>query len=152
VPRISDRGKEITPKNRKKRFLFAQLHDKWSTRDWSKIVFADESKLFPHKTRTRVLWAYNKSQRAPPFEESFENKSINVWGYLRYDGVVELFRFEGTMRQGEYIEMIEDKVDHAIAPLRGGNSRLTFMQDNASYHTAESVKKWFHRKRLNLLT
>ena len=32
---------------------------------------------------------------------------------------------------------------------RGGNSRLIFMQDNASDHPAESVKKWFWRKRLN---
>jgi len=151
-PRTSQRGKEIIPKNREERLLFAQRHANWTLRDWSTIVFSDEATLFPHMTRTRVLWNYNQAQRVPPFEESLKNKSVNVWGYLRYDGEIEIFRFEGAMRQEDYVEMIEDRIFNAIAPPRHGAARLTFMQDNATYHTAKSVNNWFRRNRVNPLT
>ena len=152
LPRTSDKGKEVTTKNRKKRFIFASSHADWTSTDWSKVVFTDEATLFPLKTRTRVIWSYIKSRRAPPFEESFQDKSVNVWGYLRYDGEMEIFRFEGTMRQKKYIEMIEDKIYKAIAPPRHETARLIFMLDNASYHTAKSVKKWFRENSINPLT
>jgi len=101
-PRISSKGAEVKPVNRKKRLRFAENHIDWTINDWSRIVFTDEAKLYPKRTITHVIWSGPRSVRAPPFEESLEDKSINVWGYLRYDGVVQLFRFEGTMEQVGY--------------------------------------------------
>ena len=90
-PRISNRGAEIKPVNRVKRLKFAQDHANWTIREWSRIVFSDESTIYPKRTVTRVIWSRPGQKRSPVYEKPLNDKSINVWGYMRYDGVVEIF-------------------------------------------------------------
>ena len=125
VSRVSLRGSEILPENRKERLKFAKEHVNWVEADWSTIVFSDEVKLFPKRTVTRVLWSRGQDARCPPLEESLERKSINVWGYMRYDGIVELYRFEGTMNQGTYLDMMEEALENALLPRsKSGSSEI----------------------------
>lgn len=151
-PRISKRGTEIKPINRVKRVKFAQNHANWTIKEWSRIVFSDESKLYPKRTVTRVIWSRSHQKRSPPFEEPLEEMSINVWGYIRYDGVVEIFRFEDTMKQDKYIGMLENHIDDALKPMRNQRTPLNFMQDNASYHKANDVIKWLRENVQNFIT
>ena len=86
--------------------------------NWSKIVFSDECMLFPLGTKTRILWSPFGSQRSPPYIESLKKKSINVWGFMRYDGRVGLVRFEETMEEDQHINLLEDHLNEAIVPMR----------------------------------
>ena len=151
-PRITNRGTEITPKNKTKRLKFAQSVAHWTGEDWGKIVFSDEATIFPQRTITRVIWSQKGSARSTSYEESFQQKSINVWGFVKYDGTVEIFRFEETMKQDKYLNMLKEHLDDAIRPTRRCDPKLIFMQDNASYHKANSVIKWLRENRKNFIT
>jgi len=151
VPRMSNSGSEVTPKNRKKRLKFAKDHASWNETDWSQVVFSDECTLFPMRTKTRVLWAPMGSERAPPYEENLKLKSINVWGFMRYDGRIELVRFEGTMKEAKYMELLEEHLDDAIAPMRRSRNELIFMQDNAKYHSAKDIGMFLRQNKKKIL-
>lgn len=150
VPRVSSKGSEIVKVNQKKRLQFANDHVHWTVDDWSRIVFSDESKLFPKRTVTRVFWSRAQDPRSPPLEESLERKSVNVWGYMRYDGIVELYRFDGNMNQKTYVNRMQEALDNALLPATRRDSQLMLMQDNASYHRAQDVQNWFKRNKKNI--
>ncbi len=150
-PRVSQKGAEIKPKNKNLRLNFAKLHIDWTISKWSRVVFSDEATLFPKKTVTSVIWSGPQASRSLPFEEGMENKSINVWGYLRYDGTVRLFRFEGSMTKERYLDMLREHLDEAMLPIRRCESPLIFMQDNATYHTAQNVREWMTQNCPNIM-
>jgi len=60
----------------------------------------------PKKEKGWVLWSLIRSQKAPPYEGTFKNKSINVWEFMRFDGRVELVRYKETMRESNYINLL----------------------------------------------
>jgi len=83
-------------------------------------VFTDECKLFP----TSVSW----SNPGPiNVEESMERVGVDVWGFCRYDGTVGLVRFERAMNQDKCLNILEDNIEDAMAPMRGWRGRLIFM-------------------------
>ncbi len=136
------RGSEIRAKNRVKRFKFAKKNAKWTIKDWSMIVFSDEATLYPKKTQPHIVWSYSRSARSPPFEGDLEKKKINVWGYIRSDGEIRLFCFKEIMTTERYLMLLRENLSNAVASLRGSGETLTFMQDNATYHTAYKVINW----------
>ena len=71
---------------------------------------------------------------------------------MRYDGVVEIFWFESTMKQDKYIRMLDAHIDDALEPMRGSRVPLTFMQDNASYHSGGNAMKWLRNNVQNFIT
>ena len=66
---------------------------------------------------------------------------------MRYDGRIELIRFEGSMNEIKYKELLEEHLDDAVAPMRHSRNELIFMQDKASYHGANNVAKVFRQKK-----
>ena len=56
------------------------------------------------------------------------------------------------MKQGRYINMLEDHLDYALIPARRHDPKLIFMQDNASYHRAGDVIRWLRENRKDFIT
>jgi len=150
-PRTSNRGAEVRQENKVLRLNFAKTHVNWRREAWARLVFSDECTLFPQRTTTRVVWSNIQAPRSIPFDSTLENKSINGWGYVRYDGVVRLFRFEGTMRETEYLNLLRQTLDEAVTPTRRREERLIFVQDRATYHTAGNVQRWLRQNYPNYL-
>ncbi len=46
------------------------------------------------------------------------------------------------MTTERYLMLLRENLSNAVAPLRGSGETLTFMQDNATYHTAYKVINW----------
>lgn len=151
VPKTSEQGKEIVKRNKKKRVTWAREHLGWSNTDWSRIVFSDEATLYPKRTKTFVRWTRTGVSNPAPFEDNLDKKSINVWGYIRYDGLGELIRFEGDMRKEDYLEMLDEYLFDAIEDQFNPDDKLTFMQDGASYHTTPYVTDELRRWGVNCL-
>ena len=150
-PRTTRQGMEVSLRNRDKRVKYAQDHLHWTESDWGRVVFTDECKLFPKRTVTSVSWTNPQNPGPIPLEENLERFGVNVWGFCRYDGTVGLVRFEGTMDQDKYLEILEDNIEEAMAPMRGRRGQLIFMHDNASFHTANSVRNWLAQNVNNIL-
>jgi len=151
IPRFSQRGKGLTQKNKFKRVKFAQKHKEWTYKDWEKVVFTDEARLFPKKTVSSVRWSRVNSVSVPEEERNMGNYFVNVWGYLRSDGEVRIFKFLGTMGQIKYTQTLEKHLYDAVAQTNRHSGKLLLQQDNAPYHTGKVATKWFGKKRINRL-
>ncbi len=115
IPRTGQRGKELTLKNKLRRVLFAKKYAYWTSDDWKKVVFSDEARLFPERAQTFVRWSRARAPPAPEHEKNMKIFFVNVWGYMRSDGEVRIFRFSGNMNAVRYQQMLEDHLDNALA-------------------------------------
>jgi len=151
VPKVSNRGKEITKKNKGKRINFANLYQNWEVRDWGRVVFSDEATIFPQRTKTCVRWSRPGEANPPPLENNLKIKSINVWGYIDYNGNGEIFRFNGTMKKESYLEMLEEHLFEALDDPNDPDDEFIFVQDKASYHNSPDVINWLRRNNVNFI-
>lgn len=136
---------DIRAENRQKRVIWAEKHEKWSFKNWAKIIFSDESDLFPFRTRNLVVRRKPETVVITPFEPDLRtNRTIKVWGYITAEGVGKLHLYEGRMDSVKYCDVLEKNLPSLYADLR--RKRLTFMQDGATCHTSAYTKKQFFEK------
>ena len=146
ISKTSSKGKEITPKNLTKRLIWAQQVLNWSILEWRSIVFTDECKLFPKRTKGRILW-YKKGGASPYEEEpDLSYKGINVWGFVSYNGDRGLVKFNGTLKADGYLKILEDNLRYAIPEEEDPLDELIFMHDGAPSHRAKDVKNYLHNR------
>lgn len=120
----------------------AKIYQHLTLNDWRSVVFSDEATIYSERTQTSVRWVRMGDEGPPPEQEDLRNKAINVWGYIRYDGQGEIFRFDYTMRKEEYLATLQEHLLDATEPLNGRGERLIFQHDGASYHGAKIIKDW----------
>lgn len=152
IPKTSERGKEIVPRNKKGRIAFAKRHQLWTQEDWRRIVFSDEATLYPKRTQTYVRWGYPGRPDPPPEEPDARLISVNVWGYIKYGEPGRITRFIGTMDAIKYEKILDRYVLDAVVNPRDPENDLIFMQDGASSHTANDIQNWHQRNGINLLS
>ena len=130
VPKVSNRGKEITKKkNKLKRLKFAQEFQTWEVRDWMKVVFSDEATIYPQRTKTYVRWSRPGEANPPPLENNLKLNSINVWGYIDSNGNGNIFRFNETMKGSSYLRMLEHHLFDALENPNDPDDEFIFVQD-----------------------
>lgn len=74
-----------------------------------------------------------------------------IWGVISGKGAGELYFVENTMRQDQYVTVLETKLLPQIMSWFGRRGEYTFMQDGAPCHTAKSVKEFLVKKKIPLL-
>jgi transposase len=87
----------ISDVNKVKRVAWAKEHVNWTTDQWRKVMFSDES---PYKVRfgkkTRVWRAFNERYERFAMTASVKHDlTINVWGGFAAHGVGKLHRIHG---------------------------------------------------------
>lgn len=143
----------ISVKNRIARVKFAKDHQNWTSADWSKVLWSDESKYLLFGTDGINYIRRGKNQRYDPKHQLPTVKhgggSIMVWGSFSRDGLGPIHRIEGIMDQVVYKNIMSDvMLPHAKhAMVRG----WLFQQDNDPKHTAKSVQEFFRAKKIRIL-
>lgn len=144
VARTSSRGKEISLKNLPKRVRWAKKVRHWTTEEWRSIVFTDECLLYPKRTVGRVVW-YRRGGPCPHDEEKdLHYKSINVWGFISYNGNRGLVRYEGTMGAKECMELLQRNIRNAVPEEDDPDDELVFVHDGAKYHIGKKATDFLH--------
>lgn len=143
----------LSKKNVKARLKFAQAHIHWTTDQWKKVVFSDESKfnLFksdgPSYVRRPVGSRLNKKYIIPTVKHG--GGSIMVWGCFSAFGVGPLHRIEGHMDRFMYRDILENHLlpylDETM-PLRH-----VFQHDNDPKHKSKVVTDWLKNQNINVL-
>ena len=138
----------ITPEVAAKRLQWAKKHQNWSWEEWSKIIWSDECSLERGKGGRRI-WVFRSpyekynQEMICPYKKG-KDISVMIWGAIHGDGrsdVVIMDRDPDSEKSGytanSYLTVLNDQLPQTWQP------GMTFMQDNASIHTAKKVKKWF---------
>ncbi|KMQ82292.1 paired box protein and transposase domain containing protein, partial [Lasius niger] len=146
----------IRAKNRKIRLTFAKEHESWTTKDWKKVLWSDESKFNLFGSDGRRYIRRPKGTRMDPRYQRPTVKhgggSVMVWGAFHHGGVGPLVHIDGIMDQNVYKNILED---HMLPYARKKVSRSVrgwmFQQDNDPKHTYKMVKNWFTAKKIKIL-
>jgi len=143
----------IRTKNRRIRLNFAKEHESWTTSDWKKVLWSDESKfnLFGSDGRR-----YIRRPKDARFEPRYQRPTmkhgggcVQVWGSFHHGGVGPLVHIDGIMDQKVYKDILED---HMLPFARSNMPRgWIFQQDNDPKHTSKYVKQWFQCKKVQTL-
>lgn len=143
----------ITKKNKIARLKFAREHLHWSVKDWSNVLFSDESK-FNLFGSDGIQWVRRQSGKR--FDIRYQiptvkhgGGSIMVWGCFSSQGIGPLRQIRGIMKKEQYIEILEtDMLPHAMETM---DSNWIFQHDNDPKHTSRAVQNWINQNNVNVL-
>jgi hypothetical protein len=77
--------------------------------------------------------------------------SIMVWSVISGHGTGRLYIVEGTMRQDQYIKVLDTRLVPQLKEWFPKNQKFTFMHDSAPCHKAKKVTEYLKAKKIPVL-
>uniref|UniRef100_A0A8C7PBG7 Tc1-like transposase DDE domain-containing protein n=1 Tax=Oncorhynchus mykiss TaxID=8022 RepID=A0A8C7PBG7_ONCMY len=143
----------LTRRHRQQRRLWAQTHRRWTRQDWQKVLFTDESRFCLTRGDGGIPIYH---QRIEPYAEActlerdrFEGGgSVMVWGGVSQHHRTELVVIAGNLNAVRYREDI--LLPHVV-PFLQAHPDMTLQHDNATSHTARSVRDFLEDRNVSVL-
>jgi hypothetical protein len=137
----------ISKVNQIKRVKWCKEHLHWTSDDWNKVLFSDESPFVIRFNGKKRVWRrHNERYHAKAMKGSFKHDSkINVWGCFCGHGVGQLHRIHGIMDSKVYIKILDNVMMPSKTKLFKRKPYF-FQQDNDPKHksklTMEHMVDW----------
>ena len=126
-----------------KRYAFAKAHLDWTTKNWRKVIFSNESTVQQFTSRKQLVGRpvgarYEDRYTIQTMKHSL---SIIAWGAMSAHGTAGLYLLQPgtTMNGAKYLDLLKNKLEIHMM-VRDCN---VFMHDGAPCHRAKSVKNFF---------
>ncbi len=138
---------------KRRRFLWAKAHLKWTVAKWKTVLWSDESKfevLFG-KLGRHVIRTKEDKDNPSCYQRSVQKPaSLMVWGCMSACGMGSLHIWKGTINAERYIQVLEQHMLPSRRRLFQGRPCI-FQHDNARPHTASITTSWLRRRRMRVL-
>ncbi len=138
---------------KRRRFLWAKAHLKWTVAKWQTVLWSDESKfevLF-EKLGRHVIRTKEDKDNPSCYQRSVQKPaSLMVWGCMSACGMGSLHIWKGTINAERYIQVLEQHMLPSRHHLFQGRPFI-FQHDNARPHTASITTSWLRRRRIRVL-
>ncbi len=132
---------------KRRRFLWAKAHLKWTVAKWKTVLWSDESKfevLFG-KLGRHVIRTKEDKDNPSCYQRSVQKPaSLMVWGCMSACGMGSLHIWKGTINAERYTQVLEQHMLPSRRRLFQGRPCI-FQHDNARPHTA-SITSWLRRR------
>ncbi len=133
---------------KRRRFLWAKAHLKWTVAKWKTVLWSDESKfevLFG-KLGRHVIRTKEDKDNPSCYQRSVQKPaSLMVWGCMSACGMGSLHIWKGTINAERYIQVLEQHMLPSRRRLFQGRPCI-FQHDNARPHTASITTSWLRRR------
>jgi transposase len=137
---------------RKKRLAFARQYSHWTSVEWEKVMFSDESKFTTFSSRPMTVRRPRGSNR---FDHRFTQKTVKqspgvmIWGCFSAKGRGGLFFLPAntTMNAIRYTNVLEVH----LLPFMTIHGTSIFQQDSAPCHKAKLVMDWTRNNHVQVL-
>ena len=139
----------INKKNRRLRMLWAWKHRKWTTQEWDKVIWSDESPFVLRFNGRQRCWRRANEASHPQCMKGTvkHDKKINVWGCFASHGVGRLFKINGIMEKNQYHSILVHQMKPSAAQLFPDKNYI-FQQDNDPKHTATINKDYVKNQKI----
>ncbi len=138
---------------KRRRFLWAKAHLKWTVAKWKTVLWSDESKfevLFG-KLGRHVIRTKEDKDNPSCYQRSVQKPaSLMVSGCMSACGMGSLHIWKGTINAERYIQVLEQHMLPSRRRLFQGRPCI-FQHDNARPHTASITTSWLRRRRIQVL-
>ncbi len=123
---------------KRRRFLWAKAHLKWTVAKWKTVLWSDESKfeVFFGKMGHHVIRTKEDKDNPSCYQHSVQKPaSLMVWGCMIACDMGSLHIWKGTINAERYIQVLEQHMLPSRRHLFQGRPCI-FQHDNARPHTA----------------
>ncbi|CAK9834280.1 Transposable element Tcb2 transposase [Anthophora retusa] len=143
----------LSSRNRKRRLAFAKAHKHWTSEDWQKVLFSDESKFNRvcsdgiRYVRRRIGESLKTQCVLKTLKHGGGN--VMVWACFSRSGPGPICRINGIMDRFQY----KDILKNTMLPFARNNMSddFIFQNDNDPKHTARVVKQFFQEENITVL-
>lgn len=147
----------LTEKQKRNRLIWAKSKLSWTFKDWSTIIFSDESKfdVCVGDCRKRIIRTKDEAFYKDCLKRTVKfPKGLMVWGCVSAEGVGKLQYVDGIINAVKYQGILENNLLPTITELKSKHPDMNFIfqQDGAACHTAKTTKKWFGENDILLLS
>ena len=139
--RIARRKPFLSRANQTKRLQFALERQHWTVKDWSKIVFSDESKFNLYKSDGRTYVQRSMGEALDPkcMQQTVKHGGGNVmvWGAFTFLCVSPIVQINHQMKAVDYVNILKEHLLPFLEHFPKGGK--VFQQDNAPIHTGRQT-------------
>ena len=135
----------ISKENERKRMEWCRAHESWTTEDWEKVLWSDESPFGLRFKGARRIYCRADERYLPKNLQATvkHQQKFNLWGCFSASGVGSLHRIHGSGKNGamckeDYLKILEEEAVQSGQELLGEG--FIFQQDNDPKHTSLAVK------------
>ncbi|GFY12556.1 transposable element Tc1 transposase [Trichonephila clavipes] len=130
-------------RHRRHRLHWSREHKNWTTYQWNRVLFTDESRFSTRRDSQRILICREIGTRFYPTNKerhSYGDPGVLVWGGIMLNGLTVLHIFDrGTVTGNRYWEKV--LLPH-VRLFRGANGpNFIFMDDNGQPHRRLAVEQ-----------
>lgn len=151
--RIGRKKPYISEKNRRARIAFAREHINWTSEQWSKVIFTDESKFNRFGSdgrsyvRRRIGEEFDWRCTKPTVKGG--GGSVLIWGSMSINGTGPSYRIEGIMDRFVYLRILENILLPFAEEFMPND--WIYQADNDPKHTARVVKQFLDDHNVNIM-
>lgn len=137
----------ISEKNRKRRVAWAKEHLQWTTEQWKRVLWSDESPFVIYGTARQRVWRLPNERYSPTTTRATVKHSVKVmvWGCFAASGVGTLHLIEGTMDRNVYKNILIHQMKPSAKKIFQ-DDKFIFQHDNDPKHTAKCVKSYLEKQ------
>lgn len=138
---------------KRRHFLWAKAHLKWTVAKWKTVLWSDESKSEVLFGKLGLHFIRTKEDKDNPsfYQRSVQKPaSLMAWGCMSACGMGSLHIWKGTINAERYIQVLEQHMLLSRHCLFQGRPFI-FQNDNARPHTASITTSWLRRRRIWVL-
>jgi transposase len=141
--------------HRKRRLSFALKYQHWTTEDWKRVIWSDETKINRIGSDGQEYVWKKKGEglisREVKGTVKFGGGSLMVWGCIGWNGVVVFSEVEGRMDAEQYVAILEQGLLQSMEESGIPQDDIIFQQDNDPKHTSRRAQRWFEEQDIKLL-
>ena len=146
----------ISKINQQKRLKFARAFLHFTSTDWQRVLWSDESKfnLVGNDSRRIFVWRrQNETYKSECLQGTVKHGggSIMVWGCMSSFGPGHLHQVEGTMNSTMYTNILQNHLLPSATALYPADFPWIFQQDNDPKHTSKVAKDFLAANVLQVL-
>ena len=154
--RIARRKPFVSLKNRQHRMQWARQHAHWTAKEWSKVLWSDESKFSRTGSDGRTYIRRRVGEEFHPRCTIGTIKhgggKVMVWAAFSRNGTGPITQIKGIMDSVMYRDILANHLEDAAdgLPLSVQNC-WEFQQDNDPKHTSRLVKSWLKDNKIRTM-
>lgn len=142
----------LTRQHVQDRLDFARTHVRWTIRDWTPVLFTDESRFCLDFTDKRQLvWRMSKERFDDlnvAEHDRYGKGSVMVWAGISVNGKTDLYVVENGMLTA--VRYCEEILDQFLRPYAGAiGPDFILMDDNARPHRAHVTDAYLEREAID---
>lgn len=143
-----------SPKNRQQRLEWCHRYLQWTTDDWRRVIFSDESTFYVLKRKNLCkIWRLEKEKLLPECLElanTGDDGKLGIWGGISGFGTTIPLIYNENMNSELYCDVLEHQLKQSMQKLPMKN-QMIFQHDLAPWHTSNVVMKKISQLKLKIL-